>query len=285
MIWAYLALNVCAVLVAAYVRYDRAALPHASPVAMAPSVWLWTIAGAGVLCILAAAAGRRCLARRGRARRALAELMLLPAAFVLVWGFLPPYTDDYSAANWACIAGLLAAVGAAIWRDRRGAGDLGLTGRHFAPAARWLAIPTAVMVAAPIVTAIFVGTDFELGPAATSVAGYPLYALVQLLVFQVFLVPRLGRLSNSKPAVIAVASAIFALAHWPNVLVMAVCGAAAVVWTWVYLARPNVYAIALSMALAATSFTHALPDELTHHVRVGPMYVFRAVQRSLAGGR
>ena len=247
---------------------------------MSPAGWIWTIAVVGSLAIVAAVFGGQYLTRRRRATGALVELMLLPVALVLVWGFLPPRTRDYSIVNWVCIAGLLAAMGAAIWGDRRGPGDLGLTGRNFTAAARRLALPTAVMVAAPIVTALFVGTDFELRRAATSLAGYPLYALVQLLVFQVFLVPRLRRLSGSKPAVIAVAAGMFALGHWPNMLVMAVCGAAAVVWTRVYLARANVYAIALSMALAATSFTHALPRDLTHHVRVGPMYVLRAVQHS-----
>ena len=284
MIWAFLAMNVCAVLVAARMRYDPPSLAHAAPVAMGPSAWLWSAAAAGGLCILAAAAGRRRLVRDRRARRALAELMLIPAAFVLVWGFLPPRVGDYSAVHWACIAALAAAAAAAIGFDRRGPADLGLTGRNFAPAARRLAAPTAVMVAAPIVAAALVGTDFELHKAARSLAGYPLYALVQLTLFQVFLVPRLGRLGGSPPGVTAVAAALFALAHWPNALVMAVCAAAAAVWTWVYLARPNVYALALSMTLAATSFTHALPRDLTHHVRVGPMYVLRAAQHARAGG-
>jgi len=280
MIWAYLALNLCAVLVAAYVRYDRAVLSHAAPGAMGPSGWLWTIGAAAALGVLAAVAGWRRAARRSQAPRALAELMLLPVAFVLVWGFLPPRPRQYTALHWACIAVLLAGVGVAIWRDRRGAGPLGLTGRHFVAAAGLLAIPTAVMVAAPIAAALCVGTDVEPRRAAMSAAGYPVYALAQLLIFQVFLVPRLRRLSDSKAAVVVAASALFALAHWPNALVMAVCAAAAVVWTWVYLARPNVYALALSMALAATSFTHALPRDLTRHVRVGPMYVLREVQHA-----
>jgi len=279
MIWAYLALNVFVVLTAAYVRYDATGLAYAAPATVGRSAWVWAIAAVGVLFIAAILVGGRRLRRSARARRAMGELMLLPAALLLVWGSLPARTRDYPVVAWACIAGLMVAMGVVIWRDRRGAADLGLTGRNFGGAARRLAAPTAVMVAIPIVTTVFVGTDFEqakIARALSSLAGYPLYALVQLLVFQVFLVPRLGRLSDSKPAVIAVAAALFALAHWPNALVMAVCGAAAMVWTWVYLARPNVYALALSMALAATSFSQALPHDLTHHVRVGPMYVFRA---------
>ena len=283
MIWAFLALNVFVVMAVAYVRYSGSALAHAAPVAMGPSGWLWTLAAAEGLFVLAVVAGRKRLAGPGPARRALAELMLLPAAFVLVWGFLPPKVSQYTVAHWACIAVLAGAVAGAVRLDRRGAADLGLTGRNFGAAARRLAVPTAVMVAAPIVTAAFLGTDFEPGRAAASAAGYPVYALVQLLVFQVFLVPRLVRLSDSRAAVIAVASAVFALAHWPNALVMVVCAAGSAVWTWVYLTRPNAYALALSMALSAVSFTHALPRDLTHHVRVGPMYVYRAVQHSSAG--
>lgn len=288
MIWAYLALNVCVVLAAAYVRYDAAALRCAAPVAAPPAAWLWAMAAVGALCMAAALAGGKRLRRNAEARRALGELMLLPAGFVLVWGFLPPRTRGYSIVAWACIAVLLVAMGIAIWRDRRGPADLGLTGRNFGAAALLLAVPTAAMVTAPIVTALFVGTDLEqqeIARALSGLAGYPFYALVQLLVFQVFLVPRLVRLCDSRPAVITVAAALFALAHWPNTLVMVVCGAAAVVWTWVYLARPNVYALALSMALAATSFSQALPHDLTHHVRVGPMYVFRASQHADTAGK
>ena len=288
MIWAYLTLNVCAVLTAAYVRYDAGALRFAAPVTMGPGAWRWTIAAAGALSVLAALAGRKRLARSAEARRALAELMLLPAASVLLWGFLPPKVPHYSPLHWGCIAALAAAMGGAVWRDRRSAADLGLTGRNFRDAARRLALPTSIMVALPIAASAVVGTDFgadgkAVGRIALSLAGYPFYALVQLLIFQVFLVPRLGRLSDSTPAVIAAAAATFALMHWPNPLVMTACFAASAVWTWVYLARPNVYALALSMTLAAVSFSQALPHDLTHHVRVGPIYVYRQVRAPAPG--
>lgn len=285
MIWAFLAMNVCAVMAAAQIRYGRQELAHAAPVAMGPSAWLWTAVAVAIFCILAAAAGRKRLARNRRARRALTELMLMPAAFILVWGFLPPQVGDYSVANWACIAALAAAMVAVISWDRCSWGELGLTGRNFRSAALRLAGPTVLMVVAPIAAAAFVGTDFELHRAAGSLVGYPLYALAQLMVFQVFLVPRLMRLSESRPAVIAAVAALLALAHWPNLLVMAACAVVAAVWTRVYLARPNAYALALSMALAATSFTHALPRDLTHHVRVGPMYVLRAAEYCNAGSQ
>ncbi len=285
MIWAYLALNVCVIMAAAYVRYDAAALRFAAPIAMAPAVWRWTVAAAGALCAGAALAGRKRLVRSAEPRRALAELMLLPAAGILLWGGLPPKILDYSLVHWSCIAVLAGAIAGCIWRDPCGAGDLGLTGRNFRGAARRLAIPTVIMAAAPIVAAAFVGTDLGaegrgVGRVALGLMGYPFYALVQLLIFQVFLVPRLARLCESTAAVIAAAAAMFALMHWPNPLVMAACGAAAAVWTWVYLTRPNVYALAISMALAAVSFSQALPHDLTHHVRVGPIYVHRLVQRA-----
>ena len=287
MIWAYLALNLCAIMAAAYVRYDASALRFAAPVAMGPAGWLWTVGAAGAACVGAALAGRKRVAGSAEVRRALAELMLLPAGAVLLLGFLPPKIPDYSPLHWSCIAALAAAMAGAVWRDRRSAVDLGLTGRNFRAAARWLALPTVIMVAAPIAATALVGTDFgcdakAVSRAALSLAGYPFYALVQLLIFQVFLVPRLARLSDSAPAVIVAAAAMFALLHWPNALVMAACAAAAGVWTWVYLARPNVYALALSMTLAAVSFSQALPHDLTHHVRVGPIYVHRQVTRSPA---
>jgi hypothetical protein len=287
MAWALLLLNVCIVLLGAGLRYTPEARKYASPVAMPPQTWWWVLGCAAGLAVAAVVADRRRLAR-SVPRRAFAELALLFGCFfALLWGVVPAFRRR--AVDWAIVASLglagSAAVVALLWSGRRRFRPQGLTGRNFLAACRRLAAPTAVMIAAPLLAAAWVGTDFQPRRAAAAFATYPFYALVQLVLFQVFLVPRLRRLTGSATAVVLVAAGTFALAHWPNGLLMAACGLAAMVWTAVYLASPNVYALALSMGLAASAFASVLPRQITHNLRTGPTYVQRAMEMDADGGR
>ena len=276
MVWAFLLANLLVVLVAAGVRYGGADLAFAWPFGWGAWAWWPVTAAAAVGMVAAAVVGRARLAR-AEPRRALLELTLIfPVFFAFEWFVLPPY--HWRAIDWTIMAALVAAVTILMWLDRRRWKQWGVTGRNFLPAARLLVLPTAGMIAAPVVVAIFIGSDFEVSrlPGA---ALYPLYALGQLAIFQVFLVPRLRRMAGSGASVIVVAACIFALLHWPNGVVMAACFLAAAVWTAVYLRRPNVFALALSMGLAAAALVNALPRERTvwrtNSLRTGPIYVQR----------
>ena len=283
MIWAFLLMNLCAVTTAAYLRYVDGPLAYAAPVSLEARQWQWLIGASASLAAVAMLVGWRSL--RADRLRAIGELMVFPAAFVFVWSCLPARMSDYGLLDWLGIAGLALVIVLLMWRGRDSFAQWGLTGRNFKAALLRSAAPTAVMVGAVVTAAIFVGTELRPKSAAMSLLGYPFYALVQLMVFQVFLVQRLRRLSDSTAAVIIVAGGMFALLHWPNALVMAASGAAAAVWTWVYLSRPNVYALAISMAIAATTFTHVLPRSLTNHMRVGPIYVERLERKADAAAR
>ncbi len=278
MIWCFLLVNLLVILLASRLRFAGRGLEHAGPFPMVPHAWWWVIAACAALAVLAATVGFRRL-RNLRARRALLELAaVFPPFFAFEWGVLPPLHWRWF--DWAIMAGFALLVALIVLRDRRSFADRGLTGRNFAPAARALAIPTAIMVAVPIVAAMFVGTDFQPTRMARHALAYPLYALAQLLVFQVFLVSRLRRIGGRAPAIVLVSACMFALMHWPNAVVMGACAAGAVVWTVVYLWRPNVYALALSMALAVTSFANALPRErVLKNLRTGPIYIQRMLER------
>jgi hypothetical protein len=274
MAWALLLTNASVVLLVVRLRYDGGGLEHASPVPMGPQAWWWAAAGAAALALVAAAVAAR-RPRPGRARATAELLAVFVPMFAFEWGVLPPY--HWRAVDWTIMAGLAILVAALFWLDRRNAGLWGVTGRNFASAARLLAIPTTVFVAVPAVAAIFVGTDCRPGQAALDLIGYPFYALTQLLLFQVFLVRRLTLLADSRTSTVLVSAGMFALLHWPNGIVMAASGAGAVVWTAVYLRRPNVYALALSMGLAVVALANLLPRDLTHNLRTGPTYVQRLI--------
>lgn len=275
--------NLFVVLLAARLRYAGEALAYASPVTAGSDVWLCGILSAAGLAALAATLGRRTLRNAG-ARRALLQLLIFPAFFAYEWTFLPARMRHWRIIDWAVLGALLAVIAVLLWRDRRPLAERGLTTRNFAPAAGMLAVPTLVMMAVPVVVACFVGTDFQPARAACLLA-YPLYALAQLAIFQVFLVPRLVSISKSRISVVVVSAGIFTLLHWPNGLLMGACAAGATVWTIVYLYRPNVYALALSMGLMAAVLAGALPRERTawrtHNLRTGPIYVERHLGRQV----
>lgn len=269
--------NLFVILLASRLRFAGPGLEHASPFSMGPQAWWWMIGACAALAGVAAAAGWRRLRERP-ARRALVELAaVFPPFFAFEWGLLPAVQWRWF--DWAIMGGFVVLIALLVLAERRSLAERGLTGRNFLSAARALAIPTAMMVAVPIAAAFIVGTDFELRRMARHLLGYPAYALVQLVVFQVFLVWRLRRLSGPA-ATVAIAAGMFALMHWPNGVVMAACAAGAAVWAVVYLWRPNAYALALSMALAVTSFANALPRErVLKNLRTGPICVERTLEK------
>ncbi|MCK4601403.1 MAG: CPBP family intramembrane metalloprotease [Phycisphaerae bacterium] len=279
MAWTLLFTNLFVILLAAGLRYGGAAPGAASPIAMGEHVWWWAVAGAAAVALALGLWDRKRLTHRP-ARRAAMELLIFPALFAFEWSVLPQH--HWRTADWAVMAAFVGAIGVMFWADRRNFRQWGVTGRNFLPAVKLLVLPTVVMMAAPVVVAAFVGTDFRWPRLADSLL-YPLYALGQLLIFQVFLVVRLRRLSDSHVTVILVAAGVFALLHWPNGVVMAACFAAAAVWTAVYLRRPNVYALALSMGLAAGAFANALPRKMTENLRTGPRCVHKRLGEARQG--
>ncbi len=295
MAWAFLLLNICVVTAAACLRFWRRGLEFAFPWPWPLGFWTATI----VVLVVAATAlvvrDRKQLSVTSQVR-ALCELLVFPAFFAYEWAVLPPLMSApghetgvlsplvWRPVDWAALGALGLLVSIFFFLDRRNWRAWGVSGRNFAAASKLLAIPTLLLVAAPVAAGLLVGRDldpdFRVNCAVllASVLTYPLYALAQLMIFQVFLVQRLKIITRSRLSVVLVSACTFALLHWPNPPVMAACGVAAAVWTWVYLARPNVYALAISMGLAASAFSHFVPRSITHNLRTGPIYVERCLE-------
>ena len=157
MVWSFFLANLAVILLVVRLRYASEGLAYASPLPMAAWMWWPAAASAGALAALLAVANRRRLSQAG-ARRALAELMLLPALLAYEWGALPP--KHWRVVDWAVLAAFAAAGVVCISRERRSLAERGLTGANFASAAKMLTVPTAVMVAVPIVAACFVAVSY-----------------------------------------------------------------------------------------------------------------------------
>ena len=275
MAWFYLLINIAVIMTCAWLRYGDDELRFASPFTIDRWAWIVTIVGLWDGVVLAGWLGRRRL-RSGLARRSLAELMILTLFFVYEWLWLS--ARRWRAVDWLVIALLVSCIGGCFWRDRGNWRKWGVGCKEFFTAGRLLLLPTLIMISVPVAVSVLVGTDYSHKRFVVSLLGYPFYALVQLMIFMVFVVPRLRRLTDSTWVVVFVTGCIFSLMHWPNGLLMVSCCIGAMVWTTVYLRRPDVYALAISMGLAATALGCALPHRITHNFRSGPMYVFRAME-------
>ncbi|MBS3733336.1 MAG: CPBP family intramembrane metalloprotease [Phycisphaerae bacterium] len=275
---AYLLVNVAIVLAATSVRYGTQLPDSPGLWAAPPTSWPALAAASAALAVAGAFCARRAL-KRAAARRALGELLVtFPVFFAYEWLALPAHPDERNWGDWAIPAALIVLCVTFVWRQRRHVGRLGLTGRNFPAATRLLALPTGALILGLIAIGIAMETPVRPTAVAISAVTYPLYGIAQMGLFQFFLVPRLHRLSRSHAQVVVAAAGLFALIHWPNPVAMVATGSGALIWTWVYLRKPNLYAVALSMGLTSAALVHALPDTLTHHMRTGPIYVLRILE-------
>jgi len=77
---------------------------------------------------------------------------------------------------------------------------------------------------------------------------YPVWSLIQQFVLQALLAANLERLGLARAAVVAVAAVLFGAAHLPDWPLAALCAAAGVAWTAIYLRRRHLPLLALSHA-------------------------------------
>jgi hypothetical protein len=111
---------------------------------------------------------------------------------------------------------------------------------------------------------------------------YFAWGLVQQYVLNGFFVRRLEKVAP-RPALIPPAAAgIFGILHWPNPFLVAVAFAGGWLASWFYLRYRSVLFLGLAHGLLGTVLFLAVPDDISHHLNVGPGYI--AICRRLHGG-
>jgi membrane protease YdiL (CAAX protease family) len=151
--------------------------------------------------------------------------------------------------------------------------SLGFGRRGLAPSL-WILPAALALVALSMFAAAKAGTLHSLYKGDfRHVTGYILWTTYQQFLLQDYFMPRALRLLSSEAAGIAVTAVLFALAHLPNLALTA----ATLVWGAVscvlFRRYRNLYALGLAQGLLGLCFAVCVPDNLSHHLRVGLGYL------------
>jgi len=109
--------------------------------------------------------------------------------------------------------------------------------------------------------------------------GYTIWAFLQQFLVQVFVFGRLLRLVPSKKLAVALAAAIFAVAHLPSPILTV----ATLLWglaaCWLFLRYRNLYPLAIAHAILGITLAITCPGPVTHNMRVGLGYLTYSTRR------
>jgi hypothetical protein len=151
---------------------------------------------------------------------------------------------------------------------------LGLRTTGFRDCARRYAIPVLAVAIAGTLVGFWLDTlrDVAAWRVAGVLIGYCWWALFQQYLLNGYFANRLSASLDSRyPHLVApMAGAMFAGAHTPNMLLMGVTFVGGTVAAFAYQRHRNLFFLAFAHALIGTMIWFAVPDTVSHHLRVGP---------------